>query len=342
MKRLRRTAVRRGRVFRNARRREPIRTSKLVPLWAIPWWVPSTLSALLLLNGFLWLAIWFHQTTASPAAPSAAEQSILIFADRPHVPLRASVSFDDWTTGSGEFNSVYISLIVEPGYEEDTVGFSVAVKGDNFRRPEQEFVPKIGDCSLEVDFYGDDVAPSCSDAKNLQDPPKYIPLAQTQVLSGTLVRKPNGILHTTFTIAATNGWTSAGSSRTAFALPNVGSGYRSSDWAPTKEDFDGKELFDPDLSQLTVDYRNLQSDEKLEIAAPEPSGDDDDLTWVQAGSNSFRAHGSTIVLGMQERQSNITFIIGVLAGLVPLIVGWVHTQLKQRALPKHSRRKTKE
>ncbi|WP_455837041.1 hypothetical protein [Pseudarthrobacter siccitolerans] len=258
------------------------------------------------------------------------------------MPLRASVSFDDWTTGSGEFNSVYISLIVEPGYEEDTVGFSVAVKGDNFRRPEQEFVPKIGDCSLEVDFYGDDVAPSCSDAKNLQDPPKYIPLAQTQVLSGTLVRKPNGILHTTFTIAATNGWTSAGSSRTAFALPNVGSGYRSSDWAPTKEDFDGKELFDPDLSQLTVDYRNLQSDEKLEIAAPEPSGDDDDLTWVQAGSNSFRAHGSTIVLGMQERQSNITFIIGVLAGLVPLIVGWVHTQLKQRALPKHSRRKTKE
>lgn len=340
MKRRPRPAIRRGRVFRKARRRETARTSKFTG--AIPWWLPSTLSALLLLNGFLWLAIWFHETTASPAAPSAADQSILIFTDRPHVPLRASVSFDDWTTGSGEFNSVYISLTVEPGYEEDTVGFSVAIRGDNFRRPDQDFLPRIGDCSLEVDFYGDDVAPNCSDAQNLQDPPKYIPLAQAQVLSGTLVREQGGILHTTFTIAATNGWTSAGSSRTAFALPNVGTGYREPDWTiPTNEVFDAKELFDPDLSQLTVDYRNLQSDEKLEITAPEPSGDDD-LSWVQHGSNSFRAHGSTILLGMQERQSNVTFIIGVLAGLVPLIVGWVHTQLKQRALPKRMRKRTKE
>jgi hypothetical protein len=237
---------------------------------------------------------------------------------------------------------VYINLFVEPGYEEDTVGFSVAIRGDNFRRPDQEFVPKIGDCSLEVNFHGDDVAPNCSDARNLQDPPKYIPLAQAQVLSGTLVREQNGLLHTTFTVAATNGWTSAGSSRTAFALPNVGTGYRAPDWIPTKEDFDGKELFDPDLSQLTVDYRNLKSDEKLEIAAPEPSASDDDLSWIQTGSNSFRAHGSTILLGMQERQTNVTFIIGVLAGLVPLFVGWMHTQLKRRALPKPTRKRTKE
>lgn len=341
MKRRRHPAVRRGRIFRKARRREADRTSKFGSFWAIRWWVPNTLSALLLLNGFFWLAIWFHDTTASPNAPSAVDQSILIFTDKPHVPLRATVDFEDWTTGSGEFNSVYITLFVEPGYEEDTVGFSVAIRGDNFRRPEQEFVPKIGDCSLEVNFYGDDVAPNCSDARNLQDPPKYLPLAQAQVLSGTLVREQNGILHTTFTVAATNGWTSAGSSRTAFALPNVGTGYRSPGWEPTKEVFDGRELFDPDLSQLTVDYRNLQFDEKLEISAPEPSGDDD-LTWVQTGSNSFRAHGSTIVLGMQERQSNITFIIGVLAGLAPLIVGWIYTQLKQRALPKRTKRRRKE
>lgn len=341
MKRRRHPAVRRGRIFKKARRREAVRKSKLAAFWAIPWWVPDTLCALLLLYGFLWLAAWFHQTTASPAAPSAADQSILIFTDKPHVPIQALVSFADGTTGSGQFNSVYISLIVEPGYEEDSVGFSVALTGDNFRRPEQEFVPKIGDCSLEVDFHGDDVAPNCTDAKNLQDPPKF-PLTQAQVLSGTLVREQNSILSTAFTVAATNGWTSAGSSRTAFALPDVGTGFRAPDWTPTKEVFDGKELFDSDLSQLTVDYRDLQSDEKLEITAPEPNGDDDDLTWVQHGSNSFRAHGSTILLGMQERQSNITFIIGVLAGLVPLIVGWIHTQLKQRALPKRTRKRKKE
>jgi orotate phosphoribosyltransferase-like protein len=87
------------------------------------------------------------------------------------------------------------------------------------------------------------------------------------------------------------------------------------------------------MSKLTVSYRNLQSDEKVEIASPAPSRDDQ-LSWSQEGSNSFAARGSTIVLGMQERQTNVTFIVGVFAGLVPLIVSWVYKQLGQRADPK--------
>jgi hypothetical protein len=286
------------------------------------------------LAAFSFLYAWFYQVSASPEAPEEADQSVLIFTDRPNVPMQALVSFEDWTTGSGEFNTVYLSLMVDSSYEGNSVGFSVAFGGENFRRPSQELGPKIGDCSLEVEFYGDSVAPSCSDAKNLQGAITSFALKQSQVLSGTMTRADgSGVMHTTLTVSSRSGWTSAGASRTAFALPLVGTGYREPGWSPTEESFGDQRLFDPDMSKLTVSYRNLQSDEKVEIASPAPSRDDQ-LSWSQEGSNSFAARGSTIVLGMQERQTNVTFIVGVFAGLVPLIVSWVYKQLGQRADPK--------
>lgn len=333
MKTRRKPAIRPGRVFKKPRRREvvPTEPSKRAVFWAVPKWLPLTASSLLLLSAVVCLSGWFHQVSASPEAPNAANQSVLLFMDRPNVPMHALVGFSDRATGGGLFNTVYITLVVESGYEPDSVGFRIAVRGENFRRPSQEFAPKVGDCSLEVKFYSEDVSPTCTDGRNLQEQSNYFALAQAQVLSGTLKRAESGVMTTTLTLASSTGWTSAGSSRSAFALPTVGTGFRYPEWPPTKQPFGEEELFDPNISKLTVTYRDLQQDEKVELASPETSGDSGKLTWVQEGSNFFAAHGSTMVLGMQERQTNDTFIIGVLAGLVPLVVGLAYKHLSQLA-----------
>jgi hypothetical protein len=319
----------------NRRRRNPvIRTGRVfrkrpneVHLAVHPW-LRITTSILFFVAAFLGLFGWFFGISASPDK-AETDQSILIFTDSPGVPLHALVSFDEVLTDTGEVNSVSLSLIVDGGYQGDSVGVSIAFQGEGFRRPDQQMAEPVGDCSLEVEFYGTDISPACSDGKNLPDVTGYYGLNKSQVLSGTLTRT-NNAMHTNLTVYSTDDWSSSGTSRTAFYLPRVGSGYREPDWPPTEEAFGTSRLFDPDLTNLTVTYRWLASDEKIEIVSPEPS-DPSRLHWNQQGNGSIVAHGSTVLLGSQERQSNQTFLIGVLAGLVPLIGSWIYKQLGQPA-----------
>jgi hypothetical protein len=308
-------AIRAGRVFR----KRPDKVHRAIPLW-----VNVAASVVFFVASFLSLFVWFSGVSASPDK-AETDQRILIFTDRPGVPLFALVSFDEALTPSGEINSVSLSIIVDGSYQGDSVGVSIAFQGEGFRRPGQDTTNPIGDCSLEVEFYGPDTSPTCSDGKNLSDVTGFQGLNVSQVLSGTLTRT-DGTMHTNLTVYSTNDWSSSGSSRTSFYLPSVGSGYREPNWPPTEEAFGSKRLFDPDLTNLTVSYRWLASDEKIEIVSPEPS-DPSRLYWLQQGNGFIVAHGSTVFLGRQEQQSNQTFLVGVLAGLVPLVGSWIYKRL---------------
>ncbi|WP_223917519.1 hypothetical protein [Arthrobacter sp. NicSoilC12] len=281
------------------------------------------------LFSFAGLFSWFYQISAPPKEVNLQE-SILVYADRPSVPMRVSASFEDLSTGYTDTNSVFLSLIVDSSYQGDSVGFSVVFRGEQFRRQGPKFADNIGDCTLDVVIY-DEVTPSCKDARNLKDVTEFGGLNESQVLSGTITRN-NDVFVTGLTVFADEGWSSVGAKRTAFSLPEVGTNYREPSWGPSGESVGDQRLFDPDMAKLTLTYRALRGDEKVEIISPAPS-EEGRLYWQRTGSGSIKAYGSTVQLGMEDRQSNETFLIGVLAGLVPLIVGWFYKQLGQLVIP---------
>ncbi len=291
---------------------------------AAPLWLRVTASVALSCAAFLGLFTWFFAISASPNQPET-DQQILIFTDRPGVPLQAAIDFSETVSRSGEeINMVFLLLTVDSSYQGDSVGVSIAFQGEGFRRPDQRLVPPVGNCSLEVDVYeSGGNSPTCTDGEILR------PLSRGdgyQVLSATLNRTVNPMR---FTLAArsTDDWSSSGSSRTAFHLPRVGSGHGEPDsLSPLEKNVGPRHLFHPDVTSLDVTYRSLTSDEKIEIVSPEPR-DPETLHWSKSGNGSFAAHGSTVVLGRLERQSNQTFLIGVMAGLVPLVGSWIYKQL---------------
>ncbi len=292
---------------------------------AAPLWARVTASVTLSGLAFLGLFTWFTSISASPDQP-ATDQKILIFTDRPGVPLQASIDFSETVTRSGEkFNMVLFLLTVDASYQGDSVGVSIAFQGEGFRRPNQRVVPPIGNCSLEADIYEPEgISPTCTDSETLNP----FRAERYQVVSATLNGTGNP-MRFTLTAQSTDGWSSSGFSRTAFHLPQVGTGYGEPEsLSPEENNIGPTQLFHPDVTALDVTYRPLTSDEKIEIVSPQPQ-DSDALHWSKAGNGSFSAHGSTVVLGRQEQQSNQTFLIGVLAGLVPLVGSWIYKQLGQ-------------
>ena len=69
-----------------------------------------------------------------------------------------------------------------------------------------------------------------------------------------------------------------------------------------------------------IDYRAMRPLEQVETVTPDLL-QGDALIWHDSSGGSMAPHGSTVDLGTADRTTNETFLIGVLAGLVPGI-GW--------------------
>lgn len=76
----------------------------------------------------------------------------------------------------------------------------------------------------------------------------------------------------------------------------------------------GRPMYRPSTLTLTIEYKELEPNERLDTVTPEP-GEPGRLAWAELDASSVAPFGSIVDIDAEERNQRDLFVLGIVAGV---------------------------
>lgn len=271
--------------------------------------VSIVLTGVLLTAGYLGLWCWWTAVSAVPSPP-LSDARVLILTDAPNRALQ----LEAYVRGLDFANESEVQISVSAPQALVPVEYWLLFEGEAFDNYEYESPDRhLDGCSIQVQVVRTDSVTCATENVEVALGAAYSGVYQ--VLHATLLP---GAYHTLYVSTGDHSWSEVGGKRTVFQLPEIGTIYippnaRSVSFVQLE---DGTPLWIPGKLENYIEYRPLDVLEQVETVGP-PLALGDQLAWLDTSESTLAPHGSLVNVTLAEQSVNQTFVIGVLAGVLP-------------------------
>ncbi|MEV4079793.1 hypothetical protein AB0J43_05830 [Nonomuraea fuscirosea] len=290
-------------------------------------------SVILVASCLLWSYEQFRQISAVPR-PLANEGKAEILFDRPGLVTYFTAEVNN---GGRGFAPSIDYVLSGKGTHLDGARFSLYLTGSarfTENTPNGEKLKTIDGCPISV-WTSPKIKITCTEATVPNDRlslvnSKDIP---AQLVEGTLPIDSAGNAFVQIKTANEHAFSVTAGKRTYFSLPSIGSAPLPKELRQLNVSAPGdRQRFAPSDLTLTVTYSNLQPNHRIENIVPSPKPADR-LMWTENDAMTIRAYGSIVDILVEERGQQqlflIALLVGFLASLVPLQIGFTFSLIKK-------------